>query len=455
MSASSWKNALVLGLGRSGAAAARLLMAEGVRVTAVDAAAGEALARTAAALKSEGVEVMLSCERVPAGPFDVCIVSPGVPADSTWVRNAEVSGTEVISELELGARRCRCPLLAITGSSGKSTLVKLCGEALADAGKRVELAGNYGAPLCETVARSEGLDWMVAEVSSFQLEKVVDFRPRVGVLLNVHPNHLDRHGDMRTYVCAKARLFSRMGEGDTAAVYDVNAEEVRSAARCLPASAGGPRWVTFGLSAQADCRYDQTAVGFSDESGRVAVPVSGTMFANDVMGMTAAAAVAAMRGCGADPLAVARAAQRFEPLPHRMRAIDTIRGVRFVDDSKATTLSALAAGVQITGKSVRLIAGGLLKEHDLQLVKETLEKKVRKAYIIGKATDQMADAWEDVVTCSRCGALERAVREAWRDAEEGDTILLSPGCASFDQFNSYKDRGNKFAAIVRSIHEEQ
>jgi UDP-N-acetylmuramoylalanine--D-glutamate ligase len=453
--AGRFRTALVLGLGQSGRAAARLLAAEGARVVAVDGAAGADLERAAARLEADGVRVILGCRKLPAAAVDVGVVSPGIPADAPWVRELEGRGIAVISELELAARRCRCPLLAVTGSSGKSTLVKLCSDALRTAGKRVVPAANYGRPLSDLVRASGKLDWVVAEVSSFQLEKVVTFRPRVGVFLNLHPNHLDRHRTMAEYARAKARLFSRMGAGDVAAVLDANARAVRRAASRRAGDAP-PRWVTFGLSEEADYHYSEGAVRFgAASSGGRGISVAGTMFANDVMGITAAAAVAAVAACGEDPACVAAAARRFAPLPHRMQEIGRVGGVRFVDDSKATTLSALAAGVQMTGGPVRLIAGGRLKERALSFVQQVLAKQVRTVYLIGEAADRLAEAWGGAVHCSRCGTLERATREAGREAEAGDTVLLSPGCASFDQFDGYEERGKRFARIVRSIHEKR
>jgi len=334
--------------------------------------------------------------------------------------------------------------------------VKLCGDSLRRAGRRVALGGNYGPPLCDVVRSGAVLDWVVVEVSSFQLEKATEFRPRVGVLLNVHPNHLDRHHGMDEYVSVKARLFARMGAGDLAVVFDQNVAEVRQAAGQGRSEPWLNRWVTFGLSSAAEYHYYESRVHFQGPSmAPGCVAFEGTRFADDVMGITAAAAVAAIAGCGVDPRVVAQAAMEFDPLPHRMQEVARIRGVRFIDDSKATTLSALEAGVRMAGGKVRLIAGGLLKESELGFIKQTLEKKVRAVYLIGKSTGVLAEAWGDAVTCCRCGTLDQAVRKAWKDAAAGDTVLLSPGCASFDQFTGYEERGNQFAGIVRSFDEKR
>lgn len=497
-----YKTALVLGLGVSGEAAARLLLGEGTCVTAVDYCDNTDLRNRSEKLEKEGAVVILGSDELPDGNFEVCIISPGVPSHSAWARTIKTRRIEILSELELGASRCECPMLAVTGSNGKSTLSKVCGEAMALAGQRVVLAGNYGLPLCAVAGRSAELDWIVLEVSSFQLERVRSFRPRVGVLLNVQPNHLDRHGDMETYMKIKARLFRRMRNaecpdslersGRSAETGAKKRPEIRQRRTIAPGARQGPnlprrrrglapqmrglkseirngekgdvgivldkdleavkrlsrgrnRWVTFGLSEQADYRYVDGWICRS-------ISVKGTIFENEVMGLTAAAAVAAIGACGFDPRAVESAIESFEPLPHRMQEILRIGGVRFVDDSKATNIAALQAALKMTQGSVRLIAGGLLKEKDLKPPKELLAQKVRKAYLIGKASEEMEVAWRDVVQCSLCVHLEKAVEAAWQEAEAGETILLSPGGASFDQFRNFEDRGEQFVRIVKSLN---
>jgi UDP-N-acetylmuramoylalanine--D-glutamate ligase len=206
--------------------------------------------------------------------------------------------------------------------------------------------------------------------------------------------------------------------------------------------------------AVADYRYEDGAVFFRRNGAQASVSLAGTMFANPILGQSGAAAVAAMAACGVTPDVVVRAARRFESLPHRMRQVAEVRGIRFVDDSKATTLAALEAALQMSDGPVRLIAGGLLKEHDVTGVKEMLVNKTRGVYLMGQASGKLAGAWGDAVVCRECGTLDRAVRVAWAEARAGEIVLLAPGCASFDQFKNYEDRGNQFIAIVRSFHEE-
>ncbi|MDI6775521.1 MAG: UDP-N-acetylmuramoyl-L-alanine--D-glutamate ligase, partial [Verrucomicrobiota bacterium] len=411
--------------------------------------------------QDRGVRPLLGAPTAAAGASagaerqDVAVVSPGAPADSAVVRELEALGIPVISELELGASRCACPLLAVTGTNGKSTMAKLCAESLIAAGRRVALAGNYGRALCRAAPEeSRHLDWLVVEVSSFQLEKAATFRPRVGVALNVQPNHLDRHGTLEAYGALKMRMFARMEKGDVAVLHDEAAGRFGA-----PVPNGGPIVTTFGISNEADYRFGGNRVWM--RTGRRLEPAGGsvgfekTIFGNEILGLTAAAAVAAVEACGEDPVAVAKAARTFEPLPHRMQTVAEIRGVAFVDDSKATNLSALCAALRISSDRVALIAGGMLKETDLRLPAPWLDRKVRQACLIGRDGPKLKEAWDSLAPCRLCVSLEEAVRAAWAERARVDTILLSPGGASFDQFDDFEDRGRKFADIAVQIQREE
>jgi UDP-N-acetylmuramoylalanine--D-glutamate ligase len=444
----SGERALVVGLGLSGVAAARLLRSEGWNVVAVDMNDGPDLRRRAAELTAEGVEVLLGSQGIPPGPAGLCVASPGVPVDSPAVLAAKDAGIPVVGELELAYRRCRCPIVAVTGANGKSTMVKLCGDVLRLAGLRVELGGNYGTPLSAIAPRTGELDWVVVEASSFQLEATERFRPRVGVLMNLQPNHLDRHPTLEAYREAKARMFACVGEGDWAVVHE---SQFASFKRGAGESARQAQWVRFGTGPRCGFRFGGGHVEYRAGGVRQTVTVAGTYFDNDVLGSTAAAAAAVAAACGVRPELVADAARQFVPLPHRMAPVTTVRGVRFVDDSKATTLAALAAGVTMAAAPVRLIAGGLLKEHRLASVKKVLASHVRAVYVIGKSAPKMERAWGDVVACRRCDTLDVAVEQAWKDAAPGETVLLSPGCASFDQFRGYADRGEQFCRHVSKV----
>ena len=437
------RSALVLGLGSSGEAAARLLLKQGARVAIVDAVSGAAVEAKARALREAGCGVQIGTRELPGGDFDLAVLSPGVSINDPWVDALRQRGIKIISELELGWLACRSRVMAVTGSNGKSTLVKLCREALETNGFTAKAGGNYGIPLSALACLEPAPDWVVVEVSSFQLEAVEQFVPDVGILLNLNPNHLDRHGDMETYADMKARLFTRMTAAQAAVIPESIMARVREA---IPGSA---RVSTFGLSAGAMFRYGDGAISGSGLDRPV--PVAGTIFDNEVMGVTAAACVAALAGAGVPTQGVTLAAQGFERLPHRMQTVASVRGVTFVNDSKATNLAAMSAGLRMATGPVRLIAGGLLKETTLDSVKKVLANRVRGVYIIGEYSAVMASAWQDTVSCVVCQTLKEAVERAWQEAKVGEIILLSPGCASFDQFRSFEDRGEQFCNIVRDI----
>ena len=443
-----YQTALVLGLASSGEAAARLLLAEGTRVVVVDHADSAMLVQRAADLRALGAEVCLG-NAPPSGDFEVAIVSPGIAVASEMVQAIMARGIPVVSELELGWSRCACRVLAISGSNGKSTLVKLCAAALNQAGQSAAIAGNYGPPISAVVResrsnnRQRSLDWLVLEVSSFQLETVQNFRPDVGVLLNVMPNHLDRHGDFQTYRQLKSRLFARMTPADTGVTDQNILPEIRSLA-------GAPnRWISVGINPQADFFYQAGAI--NNLQGLSKVELRGTLFDNAVMGLTAASATAALSACGIPGCHLATAARSFQALPHRMQTVGTVRGVSFVDDSKATNLAAMLAALTMTAGPIRLIAGGLSKCEAYEPARELLAEKVATVYLIGQAAEVMAAAWRDAAPCVMSSTLAQAVARAWRDARPGDTILLSPACASFDQFGSFEERGVSFRRAVQAL----
>lgn len=437
-----YRHVLVCGLGSSGEAAARLLLSEGSRVTLIDRSNSPELKKAADQLEKAGAQVLLEAGAVPDVSFDLCIISPGFSITAPWVVEVRRRGIDVLSEMELGWSRRKGSVIAVTGSNGKSTAVKWLAESLDQSGLKANPVGNYGPPVCRMVMEEPALDYMVMEVSSFQLESVREFRPDVGIFLNLNPNHLDRHGDMSTYLAAKARLFSHTKQGDVCIVPEALLERVRDL------SGGEGRWISFGASSKADWRFDRGIVYRGDKA---VADFKGTRFDNEVLGLAATAVVAALESREIDPAGAVRAARQFEPLPHRMQPVAELRGVRFVNDSKGTNLSAMAAALKMTPGRVRLIAGGLVKENDFGFIKVLLAERAAGIYLIGQASDDMASAWSDVVPCFKCGTLNVAVRKAWADAQPGETVLLSPACASFDQFRNFEERGERFAALVNEL----
>ncbi|MFN2352088.1 MAG: UDP-N-acetylmuramoyl-L-alanine--D-glutamate ligase [Kiritimatiellia bacterium] len=439
------REALVLGMGASGMAAARLLCRHNVRVTLLDAADTIATRKPAAILRAMGCAVITAAAELPEQNFDLCVASPGLPSDHPWLRAARRRAIPVLAELELGWSFLNAPVVAVTGSNGKSTMVKLCADALRKAGRRTCIAGNYGPPVSLVALQQAAWDIVVIEVSSFQLEQVQAFRPEVGVLLNVHPNHLDRHGDLESYRRLKLRLFERMGAGDTAIIE-------QSLLKGLPADnqpgkAAG-RCLSFGMTG-ADILFQAGAI--QDAGGRVLAELKGTAFDNPVGGLTAAAVAAVLCALGIDPAVLTVAAQEFKSLPHRRCAVALVRGVRFIDDSKSTNLAALCAALQAVPAPIRLIAGGMGKGESFAPAAALIRERVAGLYLIGRDASVMAEAWRGAAASLICDSLERACEAAWHDARSGDTILLSPACASYDQFRNYAERGERFIDWVRRL----
>ena len=391
-------NAVILGNGRSGRSAAELLRREGAAVTVLD--------------REDAWPVGVS--------FDLCVTSPGISLDHPWQRMARAEGVKIVSELQLGAERWLAlggRMLAVTGSKGKSSVVKLVAETLSLAGMPAVPCGNYGTPLCEVVNTRDPRcsPWAVVEVSSFQMEttNLPSGAFAAAAILNLQEDHLDRHGSAEVYHCLKRRLL----------------EMARVRIDASPATEDSP--LVPGM-----CAAD-------------AALLEGSYFDNPVLRSNGFCAVALLRAVGLDNMAIAAGVRAFQPLPHRMQLVAERDGVRWVDDSKATSLSALVAGLGMCPGPVRLIAGGLPKGDDPKSVIPRLRSRVKKVYLIGRCAQQFSEAWCQTVPCELCGTLDRAVESARRDACSGETVLLSPGTASFDQFKSYGARGDAFAAFAR------
>lgn len=434
-----YSHAMVCGLGASGLAAARLLRAEGAAVLAVDERDTSETQTAAAALRATGCAVLLGARLPPAGAFDVAVASPGLPLDGPFLSAVRERGIPVVAELELGWSRFRGRTAAVTGSNGKSCVVKALAECLAEAGQRALPCGNYGLPACQAVVDVPAADWLVIEASSFQLETCAGFRPDVGVLLNVHPNHLDRHGTLDAYARLKARMFARQRAGDLA----LTPPEWRAPFQAWAGGAG--RWTTFGAEGAADYGY---APGRLAAPGGATVDLAGSYFDNDVLGPNAAALFGAAGAAGVPPAATAAVLRRFAPLPHRAEPIGEFRGVLYVDDSKATNLAAMTASVRMQPRPVWLIAGGRPKEADFSAALPVLRERARGVLLIGEAAPAMAAAWRGQVPCEECGTLARAVAAARRAARAGEVVLLAPACTSYDQFRSYGERGDAFRKLA-------
>ncbi len=426
-----YRSALVLGCGRSGRAAEALLRSEGVTVVSI----------------CQETTPDYQYEDIHFDP-EIAIMSPGFSLEHPWVKDLIARGIPLLSECEFGWSRRHCPVIAVTGSNGKSTVVKWISDALAQAGKVGVPCGNYGLPVSAAVMLPEIPDQLIIEVSSFQLETIDQFRPDIGVLLNVLPNHLDRHGDMETYRAFKLRLFENMEAGDIAIFPFELFQILEKTGGIFPDSEKNAAdfsgvWKTFGIEEGAEIRFVDGKVGEVD--------LTGTRFDNEVLGAAAAAVTAVCEACGLPPEAVEASARAFEPLPHRMETVAKINGITFIDDSKATNLAGMCAALRMVPGAVHLIAGGRAKETELSFAKDLLAQQVSRLYLIGEASGAMQAAWGDTVECLPCGTLAEAVSAVWKNAVSGDIVLLSPACTSFDQFRGFDERGEEFVREVRRL----
>lgn len=443
------KPVLVLGLGRSGVAAARLMAARGARVIGVDNADNEALQTIARSLRVQGVETRLGIQQLGSVAVDLTVLSPGFPPENRLLREVENAGVPVVSELEIGFRLCPCPVVAITGTNGKTTTTELCAAVLQAGGIAAPSAGNIGRAFCDLLSDDTTVrpEVVVLEVSSFQLERIERFRPRVSVMLNVTPDHLDRYVSMCEYAAAKERVFENQRPGDVAVV---NADCRGDFASLRRPEA--PRQVVFSARGRRDgCAMwlDGTRI-YSAQGGELldmaATHLRGPHNAENIMSALAVGETFQV------PLEAARRAiAAYRPLPHRCEWVAEIDGVDYVNDSKATNTDAVEKALAGFDRPVVLIAGGKDKGFDFASLNETLRRKAKLAVLIGETREKLAASWSPAVRCLRAGTLEAAVRLARENATQGDVVLLSPACSSFDMFADYEDRGEQFKQIVRTL----
>jgi UDP-N-acetylmuramoylalanine--D-glutamate ligase len=441
------KIVVVVGLGRSGSAAARLLTALGAVVRVTDRRTRLELIEEIKKLDDLPVELNLGGH--PATVFSgaaLAVVSPGVPLSS--LKDCPVS---LIGEVELAYRHLATPVVAITGTNGKSTTTALVGEMLKAWGKRVFVGGNLGTPLCEAalsaLQKGVGLDWIVAELSSFQLEAVETFRPRIAVLLNATPNHLDRYKTFSDYLSAKLRIFSRQTENDWAVVNgdDPALRPVRSMLKA--------RVVSFS-------RIERPEGGFWVEGDQLVSGLDGRRplihrseillrGEHNLSNVLAACATAQLAGCPTD--VIHKTLTRFRGLEHRLEAVGRIREVLYVNDSKATTVEAMLGALRSFVEPIVLIAGGRDKGGDFRSLRPIVADKARATVLIGEARKKIRTALEGTAPIYEAASLKEAVETAASLARPNDVVLLSPGCASFDMFRDFEDRGRQFKDLVKNL----
>ena len=376
---------------------------------------------------------------------DLVLLSPGLAPEMPLLVKLRSAGMELAGELAVAAGKISRPVVAVTGTNGKTTVTTLIGEMFKASGKKVFVGGNIGTPLYEYLLDPQDYDVVVAEVSSFQLASAGNFSPDVGVLLNITPDHLDWHGSLENYRDAKLALFTKQTEKDFAVV---NGDD--PLCRNLPGNIAARRQF-FGLSDVFEARVKTDRVILSAGAKTIEFDLAGTSFHGLIGASNCAAAILAALDLGCREDEIRKAMEAFVPLSHRMQFITEKDGVKYVDDSKATNTGAVLAALNEYGGNVVLIAGGRDKGDDYTLLRDAVKEKVRCLVLIGEAADLIESAVGDLTRVCRAQSMKEAVKTASASAQSGDVVLLSPACASFDMFRSYGHRGDVFQAEVEAL----
>lgn len=447
----------MVGIARTGLAAAPVLRDLGAQVRLSDMAADEALGDRAVAARALGVEVVTNASAADSlEGADLVVPAPGIPADSPVLRLAVRLGIPVLSEIEVAYRIARAPILAVTGTNGKTTTTLWLGAMLREDGRRAWVAGNVAAdevkqPLVTAAYQAGPDDAIVAEISSFQLEWVERFRPKIGILTNITPDHQNRHRTMAEYVACKARLFAAQGPEDTAVLNAVNAYARRIGAGI----AGRLVWFDRGscLSSDSACVREGWLTVVSDGVEHRLCRVDELRLPGAHNVENALAAAAAALAFGAHPEAVARALREFGPVPHRMEPVAVVDGVRYINNSMCTNVDAAVRSIEAADGPTIVIAGGSSKDADFTALGSVIARRVKRLILIGQAADEIEAAARAAgyASIDRAASLEEAVNLARAAAAPGDTVMLTPACASFGMFRDFEERGEAFRRIVRRM----
>jgi UDP-N-acetylmuramoylalanine--D-glutamate ligase len=437
------QNVAVLGAGLSGSAAALLLRSEGAEVTVLDSADESQLLKSIIEnLRAQGVRVICGAAADEhSSDYQLAVISPGIDPVSPLARNFSSRGIDMISELELGWWSCDIPIIAVTGTNGKTTTTEMLAQMLNACGQRTIACGNIGKPLSEVAREKQPFDVLTVEVSSFQLEGIRTFRPSISLWLNFAPDHLDRYRSVAEYRAAKLRIFENQTDTDVAVV---NAIEKLPAIR--------PGKITFSAyTNHADFRALEGAIFYHNET---LLRPSDTKLRglHNIENLMATLATGMARGLSfremVPPLC------EYEPRPHRCEFVREVDGVEYVNDSKATNLDALEKALRAQSNPVILIAGGKDKGFNFDPLRPVVKEKVKSTILIGEMAERIRRSWNGAVDSEIAHSLAEAVERAYASASPGDVVLFSPGTSSFDMFKSYADRGDQFRALVQALPEK-
>lgn len=445
------KRVLVVGLARTGIGVVRFLAEKRARVTATDIRTADELQEYSSAIRGLAVNTELGAHRVETFlNADLIVVSPGVPLSIEPITAAREKGIEVISEIELACRFIRDPIIGVTGTNGKTTTTLLLGDMLKASGRRVFVGGNVGNPLIDCAGRGTW-DYVVAEISSFQLEAIDTFRPHIALMLNISEDHLDRYPAYGEYIRAKFRIFSNQRPSDFAVL---NASD--GIIYAMSSEIKARKWY-FSLTSPVEVGafLDGDDLVCHDQSGnteRLELSQVSLKGIHNIENMLAA--VAAAKICSCPREAIQTALESFKGLPHRLEFVRELDGVTFYNDSKGTNVGSVVKSLRSFYQPIILIAGGKDKGGDYSPLKGTVVERVKLLVLMGEASRRMAEALGGCVPTEMAGTLEEAVHRAFDDAEPGDIVLLSPACSSFDMFRDYEERGNLFKEIVHHLTTE-
>ena len=444
------KRVLVVGLGKSGVASALFLKAHGARVTVSDTKSGDDLRNEIPVLLDHGITVETGGhgDRTFRGQ-DLIVVSPGVPVDAPPLVQARALGESVIGEIELAARFLPGPIVAITGSNGKTTTTTLAGEIMTAGGLPALVGGNIGTPAISLAERAKPETLIVLEISSFQLETIQTFRPNVAVVLNVTPDHLDRHRTFEVYAAAKERIFENQQASDFAVL---NADDPTCVAMAARIKAQ-VFWFSRQKEVQQGAWVRDGNIVFRDGTGQreivqvSEIPLKG---AHNLENVLAAVCAGTLMGC--TPQKIRQAVRDFKAVEHRLEFVASIRGVDYYNDSKATNVDATIKALESFPANIHLILGGKDKGSDYSMLNDLLRQRVKRVYTIGAAAakieSQIVSAKNGGPELVHAETLENAICKAHAAAQPGDVVLLAPACASFDQFKNYEHRGKMFKEVV-------
>ena len=444
---------LVVGCAATGVASARFLAGCGAQVVATDTKP-ESEIEGAAALRRLGVDIKAGGHGgVDISGVKLVVVSPGVPVAHPLLVESARAGAQVISDIELAWRYIDAPVVAVAGTNGKTTTTTLLGRVLSDAGKRVFVGGNIGTPAIEYVEAGGGADLCVLEISSFHLETTRTFNPHIGILLNITEDHLDRYDSFAHYAGTKFRLFENQGPDDIAVV---NANDSVIAQR-LAFSITKGRVVPFSVAGPLDFGVYLTDgfIIYKKLEGTEIYPTAGFRLQGIHNMENIMAVIVAARASGVTAGSIMKTLASFEGLHHRMESVRKLGGVLYIDDSKGTNIGALEMALRSLNTPVVLIAGGRDKGGDYSVLSSLVKEKVKCMLLIGEARERIKAALGGLTETITADSLEEAVKTAASKAVFGDTVLLSPACSSFDMFKSYKERGDRFKALVNALSKER